>query len=955
VTKALLKFALVLAVASPLSFGQYSYFINDTTMAGPPSSLWTTSNGDGTDMVSGRTTYGGEVKGVYVSGNPYSFQMYLASYDCYSGCSEGSATNFTTGYALGIGTRFGGNYVSLGSTWLNPSSGTTESFSLTTATIPTLNNGDVIRAVCRPDATSGIDIIVYVNNSLVLFYNDTNSLAFIGGAIGFDFPFGGSADTYVSAGYAGLLYTGAPTAIPASSISSSAFTNQVDLSWPASTEPSGIGIYGYRVYRNGVLLTTTTSLSYEDLTVGPSQSYTYTIQAIDYHWNTTSTNITVNTPYVPHGPTPSATPNGFRTGVQPTGAYWGGGNENIDVMSGNVSFSLPLLQAQSRTNWSVPFSLSYNSQDWRQDSGGAWGLSGDVGYGFGWKLLAGSIAPIWSGSSISLYIFTDSTGAEYRLDQNSGTIWSSVDSVYVYFDSSSDTLHFRDGSFWKMGSTSSAGELDSGVMYPTTMEDSNGNQIIVVYEKGSGSTVTNTSSRIESIQDVRGGTSNTFSFTYNTDSPYPHLTSISNSIGTAESYSFSYAENQPIISPINSQSFGETAFLNSATVSGVGVVTSFTYDGSGEMTQAILPYGGYLKWDYDTVEYSSGISFREVHHRYLSKDGTSGSQTTYTFAHESPVSAVIHQYTTIADPGGVGQKYWAFGQSGVGMGLVSVYEGNQLPGPVTKTQNNFTWSLDSVGNSYISSTLTTLDPGQSYQAQSQTTQSVDSYGNVLQVNNYNYGNLTTPARTTTYTYLNSSAYTSLYIFNRLATASVTNGTSTVTLATNTYDSGWSSVSDPTSNWDTSYASVSTRGNLYQSVTPNNTSIYTYNQMGVAQTVMSNGVTTTVTTSNSNNYAAPTQLSVGSLTSSLNWTSFLGLSSATGPNGDTTSTYYDSFARPSSTTSAYGATTSYTYSTAPYSASNPATTKATVNGRWTLTTLDVLDGRSWSNRAMELPR
>jgi hypothetical protein len=316
---------------------------------------------------------------------------------------------------------------------------------------------------------------------------------------------------------------------------------------------------------------------------------------------------------------------------------------------------------------------------------------------------------------------------------------------------------------------------------------------------------------------------------------------------------------------------------------------------------------------------------------------------------------VIHQYTTIADPGGVGQKYWAFGQSGVGMGLVSVYEGNQLPGPVTKTQNNFTWSLDSVGNSYISSTLTTLDPGQSYQAQSQTTQSVDSYGNVLQVNNYNYGNLTTPARTTTYTYLNSSAYTSLYIFNRLATASVTNGTSTVTLATNTYDSGWSSVSDPTSNWDTSYASVSTRGNLYQSVTPNNTSIYTYNQMGVAQTVMSNGVTTTVTTSNSNNYAAPTQLSVGSLTSSLNWTSFLGLSSATGPNGDTTSTYYDSFARPSSTTSAYGATTSYTYSTAPYSASNPATTKATVNGRWTLTTLDVLDGRSWSNRAMELPR
>ncbi len=37
------------------------------------------------------------------------------------------------------------------------------------------------------------------------------------------------------------------------------------------------------------------------------------------------------------------------------------------------------------------------------------------------------------------------------------------------------------------------------------------------------------------------------------------------------------------------------------------------------------------------------------------------------------------------------------------------------------------------------------------------------------------------------TYVNTSAYTSLYILNRLLTCTVTDGTNTTTLASNTYD------------------------------------------------------------------------------------------------------------------------------------------------------------------------
>ncbi len=120
-------------------------------------------------------------------------------------------------------------------------------------------------------------------------------------------------------------------------------------------------------------------------------------------------------------------------------------------------------------------------------------------------------------------------------------------------------------------------------------------------------------------------------------------------------------------------------------------------------------------------------------------------------------------------------------------GLVTQYQGRQLPGPLTQTQNDFTWAQDSVGNSYIQTSLTTLDPGQTYQAQKKSVQSVDNYGNVTQVQNYDFGNLSTPAKTYNYTYLNSSAYINGYILNRMASSSVTIGSTTTPLTTITYD------------------------------------------------------------------------------------------------------------------------------------------------------------------------
>jgi len=62
--------------------------------------------------------------------------------------------------------------------------------------------------------------------------------------------------------------------------------------------------------------------------------------------------------------------------------------EQIDTRSGNLNFTLPLLGGVSR-GFGATFVLNYNSQNWRKDSAGTWKLGRDVGYGFGWKLLAG--------------------------------------------------------------------------------------------------------------------------------------------------------------------------------------------------------------------------------------------------------------------------------------------------------------------------------------------------------------------------------------------------------------------------------------------------------------------------------------------------------------------------------------------------------------------------------------
>ena len=73
-----------------------------------------------------------------------------------------------------------------------------------------------------------------------------------------------------------------PTNLSAIAISSS----QINLSWTASTD--NVAVTGYRIYRGGVQIDTTTLVSYSNTGLSPSTSYSYTVAAYDAAGNISS-------------------------------------------------------------------------------------------------------------------------------------------------------------------------------------------------------------------------------------------------------------------------------------------------------------------------------------------------------------------------------------------------------------------------------------------------------------------------------------------------------------------------------------------------------------------------------------------------------------------------------------------------------------------------------------------
>ena len=513
-----------------------------------------------------------------------------------------------------------------------------------------------------------------------------------------------------------------------------------------------------------------------------------------------------------------------------------------------------------------------------------------------------------------------------------------------------------------MNALSSSTEQDAGTLYPTMMEDSNGNQIAINYWQGIGLPLnqTNSSSRIKYIYDARRcvyGTQGcwdnnpTYEFAYDYNSgPIPHLVSIVNSVGTSESFGFTMA-NQMLVSPIDFVTpFGNVAVLQATTVTGLGVGHQFQYNGAGELTQVTTPLGGVLGWAYGLYHYSSpydfGRNYREAQSRYL-RQSSGGTQYTWTISRDN--GAYIHGSATLADAGAGTQKVWTFDTSGGPTNAFgTAYEEHDASG-ATLLRKEYTWAQEGFGspNPYISGIVTKLNPGAPGSVRTMTGQALDAHGNLAAAIVYDYPNASTLTRTYNYSYLANGNYTSRYIYNRLTSATVTPaGGGATTLVTNYYD-GSSSTSCPaitasqaTTMHDAAYdQNFSYRGNVTQTVglTSGNTSCYAYDSAGVAQeTIDGMGHKVTVSADSTTNYSLPTLVTPNdssAMATSMTYASSFAVTSVTGPNGAQGTTTYDVYGRPASTVIPDGATTTYSY------AYSPPTQTATVNGRWKQTTLD----------------
>ncbi len=131
--------------------------------------------------------------------------------------------------------------------------------------------------------------------------------------------------------------TQAPT-VPTNVTATAASSVAINVSWTASTD--NIGVAGYRVFRNGTQITTTTATSFSDTGLSPATSYVYTVAAFDAAGNVSAQSSPASaTTAAPDTTAPSVPTNLRATSVTSTAAIiaWDPSTDDTGVAGYRVS------------------------------------------------------------------------------------------------------------------------------------------------------------------------------------------------------------------------------------------------------------------------------------------------------------------------------------------------------------------------------------------------------------------------------------------------------------------------------------------------------------------------------------------------------------------------------------------------------------------------------------------
>jgi chitodextrinase len=154
--------------------------------------------------------------------------------------------------------------------------------------------------------------------------------------------------------------------IPANVGGAPASDTQITVTWKASTD--NVGVTGYSVYRDGVLVGSVTTTFFTDTGLTPGIAYTYTVAATDHAGNTTvpsDPSLPIVTPATDFPPTVAIT--APSSGASISGAVTVGADASDDVKLMGVQFMLDG-SALGAEDTVAPFSLSWATRSWPNGS-----------------------------------------------------------------------------------------------------------------------------------------------------------------------------------------------------------------------------------------------------------------------------------------------------------------------------------------------------------------------------------------------------------------------------------------------------------------------------------------------------------------------------------------------------------------------------------------------------------
>jgi chitodextrinase len=129
----------------------------------------------------------------------------------------------------------------------------------------------------------------------------------------------------------------APSTPPAPSPAAAVTGSAPQLSWPASVD-AGVGVSGYQVRRDGVLVATATQPSFTDVGLAASGVYAYTVVAVDQLGNASTPSSATSVDYdITPPPTPTGLASAGTPTAQPPSLTW---NAVVDAPTGPVSYQV---------------------------------------------------------------------------------------------------------------------------------------------------------------------------------------------------------------------------------------------------------------------------------------------------------------------------------------------------------------------------------------------------------------------------------------------------------------------------------------------------------------------------------------------------------------------------------------------------------------------------------------